>query len=208
MEKTHFEVTNDQRKYLGLTLIEEHWEPVKISESYYFFDGDVIRKEIKTTEDSYFENDLNEKTAENRTILLPKTSRGKPKKLNFTATQSFSPLGVYFSFSDRGVKIASYTTQTTYYSAQFEKKTTDYLKVWLDEWIAETTEQDLAEINTFRNAARKHCKFKEGDFFAFKIGRRNFGFGRILIDVFKRRNDLKKHKNYGLTHLMGKALIV
>ena len=43
-------------------------------------------------------------------MILPKTVRGKIKKFNFTATQSFSPFGVYFSFTKYGVHIANYTT--------------------------------------------------------------------------------------------------
>ncbi|MDL2243609.1 immunity 26/phosphotriesterase HocA family protein, partial [Bacteroidales bacterium OttesenSCG-928-J19] len=71
-------------------------------------------------------------------------------------------------------------------------------------------ETDLTEIEAFKNAKRQHCKFKEGDFFAYKIGRRKWGFGRILIDVSKLRKmeSFKQNKNYGLDNLMGKALIV
>jgi hypothetical protein len=95
-----FELTNEQRKYLGLIPIESNWEVVKLNDMYLYFDGDIIRKKITVSEESYFEQELEEKTAENRTILLPKTSKGKPKKLNFTATQSFRPFGVYLSFSN------------------------------------------------------------------------------------------------------------
>ena len=52
--------------------------------------------------------------------------------------------------------------------------------------------------------------FNEGDFFAFKISRREWCFGRILMDVSKLRKDenFEKNKNYGLAHLMGKPLII
>jgi len=210
MEKIIFELSNEQRQYLGLTPVENNWELVKLFDSYVYFDGDIIRKEITVNEQAYTERDLNEKTAEHRTILLPKTEKGKPKKLNYTATQSFKGIGVYFSFSSGYLTISNYTTQTTYYSENFEDKKLDYLKIWLEKWISETTSGDLAEITAFKNADRKHCKFQEGDFFAFKIDRRNYAFGRILIDVSKRTktDNLKENKNYGLTHLMGKALIV
>jgi len=210
MEEILFELTNEHRKYLGLTPVENDWELVKLFDSYVYFDGHIIRKEITVNEQLYQEKDLNEKTSENRTVLLPKTSKGKPKKLNYTATQSFKGTGVYFSFSNSYLTISNYTTQTTYHSENFEDKKLDYLKNWLEKWITETTKEDLEEITAFKNAERKHCKFKEGDFFAFKIDRRNYAFGRILIDVSKRMktDKLKQNKNYGLTHLMGKALIV
>jgi hypothetical protein len=210
MEKMIFELTNEQRKYLGLIPVEENWEIVKLDDMYLYFDGDTIRKKISVTENTYFESELNEKTAEKRTVLLPKTEKGKPKKLNFTATQSFKGISVYFSFSSSHLAISNYTTQTTYYSESFDDKKLNYLKIWLDKWISETTKKDLEEITAFKNAERKHCKFKEGDFFAFKIDRRNYAFGRILIDVSKRikTDKLKENKNYGLTQLMGKVLIV
>ena len=212
--KLIFELTNEQRKYLGLIPVEEHWELVKFDNGiYYYFEDDTIKKEIKVSKNYYHEAELNEKTAENRTMILPKTKRGKIKKFNYTATESFSPFGTYFTFSTDGVIIANYTTQRTYYSEIFsekEKISLDNLKKWLDKWMKETTEEDLEEIEEFKNAKRKHCKFNEGDFFAFKLSRREWCFGRILMDVSKLRKDenFKKNKNYGLAHLMGKPLII
>ncbi|ALA96511.1 hypothetical protein AMK43_11325 [Leptotrichia sp. oral taxon 212] len=212
--KLIFELTNEQRKYLGLIPVEEHWELVKFDNGiYYYFEDDTIKKEIKVSKNYYHEAELNEKTAENRTMILPKTKRGKIKKFNYTATQSFSPFGTYFTFSTDGVIIANYTSQRTYYSEIFsekEKISIDDLKKWLDKWMKETTEEDLKEIEEFKNAKRKHYKFNEGDFFAFKISRREWCFGRILMDVSKLRKDenFEKNKNYGLAHLMGKPLII
>ena len=212
--KLTFELTNEERKYLGLIPVEEHWELVKFDNGiYYYFEDDIIRKEITVKENYYHESELNVKTSENRTMILPKTKRGKIKKFNYTATQSFSPFGTYFTFSADGVIIANYTSQRTYYSETFtekEKISLDDLKKWLDKWMKETTEEDLEEIEEFKNAKRKHCKFNEGDFFAFKISRREWCFGRILMDVSKLRKDenFEKNKNYGLAHLMGKPLII
>ena len=212
--KLIFELNNEQRKYLGLIPVEEHWELVKFDNGiYYYFEDDIIRKEIKVSKNYYHEAELNVKTSENRTMILPKTKRGKIKKFNYTATQSFSPFGTYFTFSTDGVIIANYTSQRTYYSETFtekEKISLDDLKKWLDKWMKETTEEDLEEIEEFKNAKRKHCKFNEGDFFAFKISRREWCFGRILMDVSKLRKDenFEKNKNYGLAHLMGKPLII
>ena len=212
--KLIFELNNEQRKYLGLIPVEEHWELVKFDNGiYYYFEDDIIRKEIKVSKNYYHESELNVKTSENRTMILPKTKRGKIKKFNYTVTQSFSPFGTYFTFSADGVIIANYTSQRTYYSETFtekEKISLDDLKKWLDKWMKETTEEDLEEIEEFKNAKRKHCKFNEGDFFAFKISRREWCFGRILMDVSKLRKDenFEKNKNYGLANLMGKPLII
>ena len=81
--KLKFELTNEQRKYLGLIPIEKDWELVKLDykyeDIYFYFDGDIIRKKISLSENPYYETELNEKTSENRTVILPKTARGKIK---------------------------------------------------------------------------------------------------------------------------------
>lgn len=210
MEQPVFELTNEQRKYLGLTPVAKHWERVALFNGFVYFDGDIIRKQFSVSDQSYTERDLEEFTAENRTVLLPKTAKGKPKKLNYTASQSFKGIGVYFSFSESFLTISNYTTQTTFYKESYENKTLDYLKTWLDKWISESTPEDLQEIESFKNAERAHQKYNEGDFFAFKIGRRQWGFGRILFDVQKqiKANKIDKYDHPGLTNLMGKCLIV
>ena len=87
-----FELTNEQRKYLGLIPVEENWELVKFDDNiYHYFEGDTIKKEITVSKNYYHESELNEQTAENRTMILPKTKRGKIKKFNYTAVQSFLP---------------------------------------------------------------------------------------------------------------------
>ena len=211
MTELSFELTNEQRRCFGLVPVEKHWECFKLKDMFLYFDGDIICKKISIYNDSYLEQELNEKTSDNRTVLLPKTAKGKPKKLNYTATQSFSPFGVYFYFSKQRLRIANYTTQTTFYSEEFDnEKNYEDLQMWIKQWISESTEADLQEVEAFRTAKRMHCKFKEGDFFTFKIGRRNWGVGRILLDVAKYRKtpEFEKEKNYGLKNLMGRALIV
>ncbi|MFC3903246.1 Immunity protein 26 [Acinetobacter marinus] len=211
MEEMRLELNNEQRKYLGLAPVEAHWELQQLGEQYLYFDGDSIRKEIRVTENSYFEKELNEKTAENRTILLPKTARGKPKKLNFTATKSFGSVGVYFQYSHDYISISSYDTQTTFHGERLpEKSNLASLQVWLAQWIADSTADDLKAIEAFKTAKRSHHKYQEGDFFAFKVDRRRYGFGRILLDVvkLKKSKGFDQNKNYGLTNLMGRALIV
>ena len=210
-----FILTNEQRKYLGLNPIEDHWEVMDIKGTLYYFDGNIIKKEISASDSEgeafyYKENELDIETAENRTIVLPKTVKGKPKKLNFTATQSFRRIGLYFSFGSRYVCIGNYTTQKTYYSERLEESKASALNSWIEKWIKETSKEDLADLENFKNEKREHQKYKEGDIFAFKIGRRQYGFGKILIDIVKLRKtpEFKKNKNYGLNNLMGTALIV
>jgi len=219
-------ITNEQRLYLGLEPIGAHWEVVEYRNrqnnwkvTYLLFDGDSIRRLIRVDERHYEEIQLQEQTAEGRTLLLPKTKRGKPKVLNFAATQALNGVGCYFYVWYGGrdgkmcsVGIANYTNQQTFIHDDFQGTGIihDDVQQWLRGWIADTNEQDLAELNRFKNARRIHQAYRSGDFFAFRLSRREWGFGRILMVVRELMKDPQfvSNKNYGLTHLMGQPLIV
>ncbi|MFI3200664.1 MAG: hypothetical protein R3Y54_03935 [Eubacteriales bacterium] len=69
-----FELTNKQREYLGLELVLEHWVKIKLSdECYAYFDGDIVKKRIQLGAEYYLENEMNVETANEGSILLPKT---------------------------------------------------------------------------------------------------------------------------------------
>ena len=112
-----FELTNEQRKYLGLAQVKSSWEKVKYDETiYFYFDGDRLVKQIIVGEGQYREAEIDEMTTDNRTILLSKTTKGKPKKMNSAAALSaITPVGVYFSYShDPHYNPAVYNEQTYY----------------------------------------------------------------------------------------------
>ena len=219
-------ITNEQRHYLGLEPIGANWEVIEYKNrqnnweiTYLVFDGDIIRRLIRFNKHKYEEIQLCEQTAENRSLLLPKTKRGKPKTLNFAATQALQGIGCYFYVWYGGmdgkrcsIGIANYTTQQTFIHEEFQGtgKIQDDVQGWLQRWIDDTTEKDLAELERFKNAQRMHQAYRSGDFFAFRLSRREWGFGRILMVVSELRKDSQfvANKNYGLTHLMGQALIV
>ena len=77
-------LTNKQRKYLGLTPVGDTWDLVTFPghRVYLYFDGDIIRKYIEIGTDGcyYVERELYERTEQHRTILLPKTQRGNPRR--------------------------------------------------------------------------------------------------------------------------------
>lgn len=47
-------------------------------------------------------------------MILPKTNKGKPKKLTKANLEKFYCEGMYFSFYDGYITLANYTTQQTY----------------------------------------------------------------------------------------------
>ncbi len=197
-ERAVFQLTNEQRACLGLTIVEPGWEWVQLKNSPYdtgfetwaCFDGPVIRKAVQVGPDSYQESAYCEKTAEDRTLLLPRTARGKPKKLSAVTLTERRPLGMRFSWSgERGfISLVNLDTERTYYSNVYETerpKTFSDFTAWLDCWSAETTPEDMAALAGFLREKRQHVKFREGDFFRFSVGRRQYGYGRVLLDFYR-----------------------
>ena len=202
------ELTNEQRKYFGLELIEPGWDRVELPEkNILFFDGDILRKVIRMGDNGHFcESSYALRTQDNRTKIAPLTERGKPKLLNAVNIQRCTPYGMYFDYNGE-ILIANYTTQQTYYSSAFagvpyiEQNDFQY---FLYDWFAGTTDKDLDEIQAFVRMKRRRVKYKEGDFFRFRYDRRYYGYGRILFDVQKFVKDGGKFWDI----LMGKPLCV
>ncbi len=48
MENLLFELTNEQRKYLGLIPVEKDWDLVKLNDMYLYFDKDIICKKNRS----------------------------------------------------------------------------------------------------------------------------------------------------------------
>ncbi|XLS28090.1 immunity 26/phosphotriesterase HocA family protein [Flavobacteriaceae bacterium M23B6Z8] len=213
-----FELNNEQRRYLGLELVGENWEKVILKgdasreSSILYFDKNTIKKQIISTNLKYSEIQFNEDTKD-RVLILPKTSRGKPKKLTSSTLESKTPIGTYFNFDNNGIVIGNHTTQNTFYATHFENiefKDLSDLTDWLDDFIKNSDSDDLKAIAKFSTKDRKRVKLKEGDFFAYKVDRRNYGFGRLICDLRSLRKDpiFKANKNYGIMNLMTQPLVI
>ena len=211
-------ITNNQRRFIGLPPIDMEWKVVTLEDRrvkgnqvHLFFDGDIIRRAIylQAIPEEYREVELCEEC---------KKKGGRP--LSFATAQKMKGINYfYFSYSDKKrsgnlahIRIANIKTQRTYFNEDIIG-TGDLkrdIQSWVKKWVDESTDDDLQEIERFRTAQRIHQKYNEGDFFAFRVGRRKWGFGRILMDVGKMRKDPQfiANGNYGLANLMGKALIV
>ena len=213
----NYYITNEHRKVLGLKPVEKNWDviPMKYNEygTYFlFFDKDTIKKIINIFQNSRYmyirEDDVNYKTKENRSIVLPKTNRGKDRKLNYTTITSFNGEGTYFYIQcDLKRKkgkflIGNYTTQKTFYKK--EEFDCDSIQNWLDDYTSNCTKEDIKEIENFSNEKRVHIKYKEGDYFRIKLDKNLYTYGRILTDIYKRH---KKGENYWYV-FMGRALLI
>lgn len=211
-----FELTNSQRKYFGLDPVEQHWDRIALktdchTEGYLLWDGDVIKRHIVSVDFRYSECHYHELTR-NRTILLPKTSKGTEKKLSASVLGQRQPSGVYLEVTNRGViTIASYKTQTTFYSSRWDKPELPFersIEQTVEEFIRQSPSDHLSQIEQFRRAKRKRVRFRAGDYFSFRLSRTLFGFGRVLLDINRIRKAGLLPQKHGLNLLMGPPVLV
>ena len=192
-----FELTNEQRKCFGLQPVEDHWVRLEPKPSPYFphttlayLDGNVIRKYIATGENQYCEYELCQPLSEDGKYLLPKTEKGKPVLLTAASLEKRTGIGMCLSYLQHTnghshIDLYSHDTQKCYYSSHSEPVPTESIQdfqKWVLKWCEETTEADLADVAAFAAEPRQHVKFREGDVFRFKLNRRLYGYGRILLD--------------------------
>lgn len=77
-------MTNEKRRFFKLSPIQETWDVVQLTpECTIYFDGETIVKRIDRSENEYLEKDI-EIATRARQYILPKTARGKEKKLTYS----------------------------------------------------------------------------------------------------------------------------
>lgn len=201
------ELTNEQRRCLGLLEVEPYWERVDLGGgNILYFNEDVIRKWIIDREGHSEEHTYWVRTSSDRTKLLPKTKRGKEKKFTLANLQRMGSEGVYFLF-DGHFLVGNMANQRTLYSSRtagLRAMSDEEFAEFLKRWVEETDDAQMAKVKEFAGGERKHCKYEEGDFFRFALDRTHYGYGRILLDVMERRR--RGEKDWEI--LMGKPLIV
>ena len=102
-----YELTNNQRKYFGLSSVADDWDKVKLSDSVIlYYQGDKIVKVLQYSF-GYFEYDTNIET-KHRQILLSKTPKGKEQKLTIAKILKIKGSGIQFSGSFQGGGIHVY----------------------------------------------------------------------------------------------------
>jgi hypothetical protein len=212
-----FELTNTEREYFGLEKVESDWDKVILKGDTYrkpsilYFEGNTIKKYITSDSNKYTESQYDEETRD-REIIIPKTNKGKEKKLTAAVLETKTPIGVYLSVDSHGdLLIGNHTKKTKFYYSRWENKKQKKeieLRYWIDDFIKKSHKNHIQEIDIFKNAKKKNIKIKSGDFFAFKVDRKNYGFGRILVEINKFRKPDLLGKDHGLNYLMGTPVLV
>ncbi|MET0467018.1 MAG: immunity 26/phosphotriesterase HocA family protein [Chitinophagaceae bacterium] len=210
-----FELTNEQRKYFGLDPVKSHWDRVPFSadtyrpESVLYYEEDTIKRHIVSTGKEYFEKQYDEPTIQ-RAILLPKTDKGKQKKLSASVLEQRQPTGVYLSVKGGDLTIGNYNSQTTFYASSWEneQQAEKDIPEIVEEFIRNSPDDHFSKIEEFKQLERRNIKFRSGDYFCFKLDRVNYGFGRVLLDVNKIRKKKLLIDFHGLGLLMGPPVII
>ena len=194
-------LTNQQRACFALSAVPSGWELMELSPSendqhrtyaYITADNRAV-KMIVEGDDRYFECDVNERLSPDRACILPKTAKGKPVRLTAANMEKKTHIGMALSYSAGSVCLYSNISNCTFYNSSYAgvaiNTISDFFG-WIDKWCAQTGDQELADIQAFANAPRRHVKYKEGDFFRFRLDRHHFGYGRIIInyDDFRKKN--------------------
>ena len=208
-----FELTNEQRKCFALAIVNPNWERIQIKSSpydtfktYVYCENNIIRKCVLTSEIEYCEYELCEVISDDGKYLLPKTQKGKPVLLSSTNLLKRTSLGMCLNYNHRHITLYNSSTECSYYSTSYvdtDIATIKEFEEWVNNWCSETNENDIVDIENFAKQSRRNIKFKEGDVFRFKIDRRLYGYGRVILDFDK----MRKRKEPFWDILMSKPLV-
>jgi len=192
-----FMLTNDQRECFGLKKIPKHLECLQLPknandnfETYVYIDNNVIVKCIMSGESYYYEYELSEKVSPDKKYLLPKTEKGKPVILSTSTLSKRTGIGMSLYYGYKNISLYNDKLNSCYYSNAYLNETVhniNQFSEWVEKWCNETTDADKQEFSLLSQQKRRHIKYNEGDVFRFKIGRRQYGYGRILLDYDKMR---------------------
>ncbi|GIN86326.1 hypothetical protein J6TS2_27120 [Heyndrickxia sporothermodurans] len=178
-------LTNELRPLLGLQEIENDWDYLALSEGdFLLFDQDIIRKRITISSTFYKEEDVEIETRD-RKWVLPKTKRGKEKKLNFTSISQRMKQGISFQAGFYSHDEKSFVTVYNAKNAHFlpfrleHFKTVEEIKQWLQKFPENLPKNYEVKLERFLHAKRKRQKVIAGD--VFRIDRSFSTYGYVLV---------------------------
>ncbi len=182
-------LTNDDRRHLGLSPLQQSWDEIVLGGTTLHLDGDLIRRRIRRADPvllaDYVEDEVEVALDPEHAHLLPTTGRGKPTRLTAaTATSKIRTAGVMVRLGST-VEILNSRTGHAYPTA--DPDVIDAREIgaqrWLAAWKQASTDEDLADLAQFASDRhRRRLRYREGDVFAFRFTRREWGFGRVLMD--------------------------
>lgn len=194
---TSYELSNINRKYFGLSQVNDAWAKTSLSDNIIaYFDKDKIVK-ILNYKYGYLEYDAEINTV-NRKTILPKTLKGKEQHLTAARILRIKGSGIQFSGSFQGGGITVYDNKRDVifinsYPEDGQISSYDDINNWVDKYINESPPDYFKWLENQLSSKRLNVKAKPGDIIAFPVSRYEYGFARILlVDFPKRLNFLGK----------------
>ena len=196
-----FELTNEQRRCFAIPEVLDTWEKIKVKkgpydthDTYAYLDGEKIVKVIEICErggeEKYLEYGVDQTLSEDRSMLLPKTAKGKPQPFSAPRLNKATPIGMSIWFGNGNINLVNNDSDQSFYRSSYEgikiASFSDF-DMWVADWCKNTGVKEMEDLAEFASRKKIHQKFKEGDFFRFKINRTLYGYGRILVDYAQMR---------------------
>jgi hypothetical protein len=200
-----YELTNHQRQYFGLNPVQNNWEKIELSSAIaVYFDQNNIVKILEYSW-GYQEYDTSIETID-REILLPQTTRGKQQKLTTPRLLKIKGSSVQFSGSFLGGNIQVYdnrrnATFIKSYAEDGDMKSYADIETWISNYIATAPTDYFEWLNNQLTHKKLRIKIKTGDIIAYKLSRTEFGFARVLVNVYDEvKNNTPQSDRLSLFH--------
>jgi hypothetical protein len=231
-----FSLTNEERRYFALDPIAQQAESLTFvrdegmlhTRVTVFFDGDFIVKVINETiggngnliwQRCYEEYDTKLLT-DHRQMLLPLTSRGKPKKLTASNINAVTPFGCRLyvdirtnslhSFSE--VNLLNLRASKRFPLGEHELisniRTEEDFRSFVNHYIATCQEGYFDKLQAFKDAPRTTVKYKPGDVFRIDYDRTQYCYGIITGTLKQLRSMADLPKSHTFFHLMTVPIMV
>lgn len=185
----NFELTNHQRMYFGLSKVQDDWDRLRLDAKVVaYFDKSRIVKILCYLHGGYIEYDASIETL-NREVLLPKTRRGRQQKLTVPRLTKIKGSGVQFSSTYTGGVHVYDNRRNLFFIRSFPEegamRNFDDISAWIANYIASVPSGYFEWLSDQLGAKRIQAKIEAGDFFAFRVSRTEYGFARVLSNVFE-----------------------
>ena len=227
-------LTDEERRYLALAPISPDWEVRKYyskTNVWYtgltaFFDGDVIVKVITETRrflDNGVENcgrhseyDTHLETS-NRELLLPLTSRGKPKKLSASNIDTVMAFGCQFGISfqlnsDSSLGLSNPRANKWFPIGEYDKtaliRSDEDFHDFMNYYISTCREDYFDKLEAFKNAEKVTVKYKTGDVFRMELDRNRYCYGIITGEIRRLHKMPELPEKHSLRSLMMVPIMV
>ncbi|MCR4784381.1 MAG: immunity 26/phosphotriesterase HocA family protein [bacterium] len=226
-------LTDEERRYLALNALDKNWEKVSIysvthclkKRTVLFYEGNtivkVIYEEHSIKEDgsyswrAYNEFDTRLET-DNRTMLLPLTSRGRAKAVTPTNVMAIKPFGcdLYIYLQKDESQIVARNLRNNQVIPIGEKDRVrnimsdeDFHK-FMRYYIPTCPDDYFENIAAVRNMEHKTVRFKAGDIFRCQVDRNHYAYGLILGKIREIEKWDELPKEHSFRHVMMQPIIV